>query len=701
MKTMARVLALLVLCCTCHAAYWGVAGDFADTDQDTTARLAPVLTQRGINSFLLNMRGRKRGPFLWTRTQKTFEDAHASVFWDAPSTLGECDRIHNLGEGPLTMSGEVLDRGSSLLSQRWSEEIQRTTAEMAMQLKHSAGFRIPTALDTSALTRDSDAATSWRRFLAGFFGDKSPADDTSGDTATFNASFGTNYQTWDRVPVSAGTDDVRRRRLSRMWIEKAHADYVNDICGALSPLDPKSLNGPAVVGGLSDTSDASLLASKKFVRCLYAGEADIPALSCAAATFGKPVLAGPVRLIPDDVSASRRKLLGFLPYVDGAFFDFQSVAALDSENQTIAFKPASSVISELAPFVGRLHPDRVKVLWVLPSDVSAEGVLDAYCISEDAFALDPSAVDLGKYQAVIYLNSSPCISVLVLQRLYDYAVKGGTVYLDAYRVGQGSTLHGRGNAMYWWQEDLEVKRADSGAGETVARIAGQSFAMPGTLPYLTGSADRLTQVGEVTDSAGAKYPLLYIRKLGKAGKWVFINVPDIRTQFALLRAIVRDQSQIALPSDSAPRLYTGQNCALAIGGAEPGGVTIPCSYSQAAVFDVASLTTSTLKPEGTALAPIPVGPQEAKLFVIKPYGKPVVLYADGVAEWAASIDDGAFDGKTLKFRFARRAFISSPSAPRSATIEGQDVSVDYDSDLRLLKITRRAGDPVEAVLAYD
>src|SRR5690606_9022796 len=102
--------------------------------------------------------------------------------------------------------------------------------------------------------------------------------------------------------------------------------------------------------------------------------------------------------------------------------------------------------------------------------------------------------------------------------------------------------------------------------------------------------------GRVTDSTGAAYPLLYVRKIGASGKWVFINIPDPGRRFPLLRAIVKDQVGIELPDSFRARVYTGQSCAVALGGGEAENVAIPCGHAEAVVFDPNTLAVLTAKP---------------------------------------------------------------------------------------------------------
>lgn len=701
MKAVAIVAAVLALGCAGQAAYWGVAGDFADLDPDVSAQVAPAFAGHGANAVLLNVRGRERGWFNWTKVQKAWEGAAFSVFWDAPSTLSECDLIRGFGDEPATMSGEPLNRGRSFLSPRWASEVQQTAASMAFRVRSTAGYRVSASLGAEDVGQDHEALANWQAFLEAFFGDKSPSTDTNGDTTTFNGTYNTAHATWKDVGLfgqSALTTDERKRRLVDLWLKKAHADYVGDMCGTLAPLTKDALNGPSVDALRSRASDVSLLASRTFVKRIYSGEAEsIPVIDSAAALFGKRVIAAGLPLVQGDAAASRTGLMKLLPYIDGAFFSVEAVASEESRNAS-----ACGIIAELAPFAGKLQVNRPKVLWVVPSDVPFAHVLDSYIVSECALALDPSGVDMTRFDAVIYLNSSPSISTSVIVKLFDYAVKGGTVFLDAYNIGQGITLHGRDNGHHWW-EDMRVERDKAGAGETRISLGAQTWTVDGTFPYLSATEGKLSQVGGVEDSTGREYPLLLVRKLGKSGKWVFINVPESWNEFGMLRAVVKDQSGIDLPEQSRARTYTGPGCALAIGGGDSAAVSIACAYNQAVVFDISSLTASTAKPSEASLAlPGKIDAGDAKVYVVKEYGRPVVLYTDGVFGQAASIDDGEYDGTRLRFRYAKRAFVSSPSRPTGALVDGKAAAFEYDSDSRLVRLVGPPdGGVVPAELHYE
>lgn len=704
MRVLILLAAVLVIAGPACAAFWGISGEFADLDPAVSARVAPVLAQRGANAVLLNMRGREQGWYNWVKVQKTWEDSKAAVFWDAPSTLAECDRIQGLGEDAVPMSGSAAPRGANFLSHRFAQELQSITTSMAFRLKNTAGYRVFAPIDPSGLEYDRSAVMSWRGFLELFFGDKSPRQDTNGDTATFNSAYHTNYAAWQDIPMftSADINDERKTRLFDLWLAKSQADYVGDMCGSLAPLTRLRLNGPAAESVCGATSDASILASRKFVTRIYATDENaVPALDCAAALFGKRVMAAPVKLIPGDLARSRAKLIKLLPYADGLFLDFHSAANWDDKTKTLALDPAFDAVPELAPFVGRFRVERPKLLWIVPGEADTTNMLDAYCVTESAFALDPDCTDLSQFAAVIYLNRDPSISTAILQKLFDYAIKGGIVFLDAYRIGLGNTLHGRKNGQFWW-EGLRLGRTDFGDGETHVSLAGNAWNLPKTRPYLAADDTRVTRAGNVKDSTGADYPLLLVRKMGRSGKWVYINVPDVVGEFALVKAIVKDQSGIELPDRSRARVYRGEKCALAVGGTDAQDVSIPCGYDEGVAFDMGSERVFTGKASNGSFAlPEKIPPGEARIWAVKPYGKPIVLYADGVTDWAGSLDDGTYETGILRFSFARRAFVSSPERPKSLVVNAKEAAFDYDAAGKLVKITRSGpGGAVQAELRY-
>jgi len=81
------------------------------------------------------------------------------------------------------------------------------------------------------------------------------------------------------------------------------------------------------------------------------------------------------------------------------------------------------------------------------------------------------------------------------------------------------------------------------------------------------------------------------------------------------------------------------------------------------------------------------------------YGKPVVPFADGTVKNSAKIDSGEYRGGKLKFRFAERAFVSSPIKPKTLLVGGKPHAFIYDEGSDLVTITR-TGPPAEVVLTF-
>ena len=730
------------------AAYWGIAAEFADWSPAQSEYEAPVLAQRGVGCVFLNMHGTQRNWPNWVKVQEAWRSAKVDCIWDLPVCIAECERIYGMLPGVLNIDDRAMlqngrrdylgsnPRLGNFFSPTLADHTQRVAQTMAMRLDRPQGYRITANAELGDGSYDNDALASWQAFLRRFFSDDSPGRDTNGDTSTFNSAFGTNYKTWGDVPefTSEQLAEPLSRRLADLWLADAYADFVAGLSGCVYPLARSGPVGPGVGSTLIGASDASLSASKKTIGRLFCDSPEGLALvDSIAATFGKRAFACPVPLVPGDLNASRQLAMKLLPYSDGAIFDYVKLVAkrdaplgetptsqpepgFDEDGNVVApipvngppakieaFDPAFQVIPELTPFAGAFRVERAPVLWIISSDREKKDlscVLDAYCISEGTLALYPDSIDLTRYKAVIYASTSPCISTVVLQRLFEYAVKGGVVFIDAWRVADGPTLHGREQSRFWW-EILKVGRDASGRGETSISYAGRSWNVPSISPYLISNSERILESGKVTDSTGASYSLLLARKMGSEGKWVFVNVPRIwETRFDLLREIVKAESGITLPDPTMARVYSGSDCALTIGGKDAEEVTIPCPYERAAAFDVVSRKVHPGRPaNGLLRLPGKLGPGEARLWVLKPGDKPVVLYTDGTIDHAASVADGEFKDGVLAFRFAEKAYVSSPEMPKSLTVDGKPAEFEYDPVQRLVTVSRTGG-TAEARLVY-
>ncbi len=740
------IILLLLWAAPCLAGYWGIAAEFANWSHNQSEYEAPILAQRGVNCVFLNMHGMDRNWPNWIRVQEAWRKNKIECVWDLPTSVAECERIYGFLPGVLEIDDHAtLEDGSrvyfsvnpilgNFFSPSTVEHILKIAQSTMMQLDRPMGCRITANVDLGSGSYDQDALISWQQFLKRFFGDDSPARDTNSDSTTFNSAFGANYKNWNEVGLftSAKLSDNLRRRLVDLWLSDAYACFVDNVSGHVRPLTQGWPVGPGI-----GKSDLSLIACKKQITSLFAASVEDVALAdCTAAVFDKRVFACPVPLVPGNLDASRQIALKLLPYAKGICFDYKGLVAkrtspliedgsssappdaeigFDEEGNRVAplpkndlpskiecFDQAFEVIPQLAPFVDKLSIDRSSVLWIISSDRQKKDlsfIRDAYCISESALALYPESVNLNRYKAVIYLSTSPSISTAIIQRLFDYALNGGIVFIDTWRVASGPTLHGRDQSKLWW-EYLKLQRREFGSGETTVTYAGSKWSFPFIAPYFTGG-EGIVEESNVTDSSGVSYPLLLVRKIGKTGKWVFINVPGIwETSFSLLREIVQSESGINLPDPSKPRVYSGQNFALVIGGSEPEEVSIPCSYNEAVVLDVISRKVFTDRTSnGLLRLPEKIAPGEAKLWVVKPYGKPIVLYTDGNLNHVACISDGDYKENVLKFKFAEQAFVSAPIRPKLLTIRGKPAEFQYDEENQLVTIAR-VGDLAEAKLEF-
>lgn len=733
------LLLTAVFCSPGAAACWGVAAGFADFDSAQSRWEAPFLAQRGIDCMFLNMRGVNYNWPNWTDVQDRWTDAGARTFWELPTTLPECERILGFVPGTYEVDDRaVMPDGSrayfgsdpglgSLFGAKFVQETRRVARAMASRLYSASGFQITRQIDLGSGSYDAEALASWRTFLAAFAGDNSPDDDSNRDTVTFNSAFGTSYASWDQVAQFGANEltDARKRQLVDIWLASSYADYVDGTCAAVEQVRRGLLLGPRLSTAVRGTVDASILASRPRVSVLYCDSPDsLPTLESAAAAFGKRVFANALPLVPGDYAASRQRVLRVLPYVSGACFDYAGLVAerdgtlptntgvsgeprpYGQEPEAVAapvkaLDPAFQALPELAPFAGKLRIARAEALWIVPGervekDVSR--IVDAAWVSEVQMALDPGCVDLSRFKVVIYLSPAPSISTAIMQKLFDYALAGGTVIVDGYNIASGPALLGRDNSHFWWQ-DLKLEREKFGDGTTVVEYAGRKWEFPFVAPHIASTSNRIKTEWGVRDSTGAAYPFLLIRAIGEKGKWVFVNLPGFGSQFGLLKAVVREQTGVTLPDVSKPRIYYGDNCLLAIGGAEDTEVTAAWPQSPAVALDISTGEVGISEPGARELKLGTVKAGEARLWVVKPYGKPVVMYADGTADYAGSVVDGEYAGNVLRFAFAQRAFVSCPERPRSVKVDGETAKYKYDPEKHLLTV-ERAGKPAAAEVEY-
>lgn len=411
------------------------------------------------------------------------------------------------------------------------------------------------------------------------------------------------------------------------------------------------------------------------------------------------------------------------------------------ENYTEPFKAVEynerfAIIPQLAPFVGRLHSDcNRNILWVSAGGYSRDWLEDheeswlfrANLTSDVALALAPNALDLDRYKVIVYRNlQSPCISREIYRKLKGYVRSGGTVITGAYFIGANGTWLGEDNTRDWWQGMKLARSTHGDSGATTIRFGGREIEVKGTFGYLTPTKAAVTGDGEVQDSTGARYPFLLVRNEGR-GKWVYINSPfffqltepyenysaqKYADRMECLADIVRKYSGQELPDRYATQWYKGEDCVLAIRQDRPGGdnrlaqppAGVKWPDGKYVMFDAFDLRTEEGRPYvevrgGRIRTAQDLGPGQAKLWVVKPYGKPVVLYADGTLKNGAKLESGTFANKKLAFKFAERAFISSPLRPTSLTVGGKRHEFTYDENTHIVSI-ERTGAPAEAVLTY-
>lgn len=720
MRQLFTLLILVFLTAPCPAAEWGVTADFANLSRAQSEYESEVLTRKGVNCVFLNVRGTDFNWPNWVGVEETWNKAGVNCIWDLPTTLTEYERILGFSPGTFTDDDRAVlednthayfsgrSKLGNLFNGNFIFQTERISKAVARRLRTASGLQFTADINLVNGSYDADALASWQLFLKKFFQDNSPSEDDNVDSCTFNSTFSTGYGEWSQVPLftSRELSDRGKRLLVNLWLADSYAAFVDDVGNQVhTDVNHKLRFGLGIDSASPGAVDASVLLSRKDIDRIYTDSPDaLPALSCAAATFNKSIFMRDIKLTPGDYAASLQRALKVLPYAGGATFNYGELVKERKPGdpaEIAAFDPAFRVIPTLAPFAGKFRTKRTSLLWILPDGANTSDIIDAYGISESALALDPKCIDFNQFKAVIYRTSSPCISLEIMQRLFEYALNGGTVFVDAYDIGSGPTLYGRENAHFWWL-GMKPGRQTIAAGSSTISYNNSTWTIPNLTPYLALSEGKFDRSGSVKNSAGATYPLLLIRKLGKSGKWVFINAPSIWDSHPdLLRTIVRNESGVDIPDPSQPRVYQGEGCVLVIGGKEIKTISIPCSWEKAAVFDVSGHEASVIQSaNGRITLPDNIQPDSAELWIVKPYGQPIVLYTNGAIDTAASITDGKFADKSLTFKFAEYAWISSPTRPKSLTIDGKDATFTYDESRHLVTVERK-GDPVEAKLEYE
>jgi len=89
-----------------------------------------------------------------------------------------------------------------------------------------------------------------------------------------------------------------------------------------------------------------------------------------------------------------------------------------------------------------------------------------------------------------------------------------------------------------------------------------------------------------------------------------------------------------------------------------------------------------------------LGPSGSRALAAR-HGRPIVQVRTGLASLPATAGDHS-SGR-LKFRFAERVFINSPTRPSSVTVDGAPHPYAYDDRAKLLKAERSGTDGAAAV----
>lgn len=673
--------------------------------------------------------------------------------------------------------------GAGTLGNMWNPAFIRNSEKMferatqSLAFKTVIGFQVTNETYLENGSYDPYARKSWQQFLKALFNDDSPAADTNGDGTFYNKAYGKAFKSWKDVEMFRSDDlqDPGRVLLKDIWLGVSYANYLQRMASVIHKYRPDAMVSPSICVPVSAPVDLSYVASMPDINvsCIntygcWLGSGLL--MAAIANTYGRPAIASEINYPVGGYSEMRWTALTMLPYYEGyewfgynqkdgsepepdemqseyggkyGLIDHGMTCEYDGDGDpscagevsvATEYDPRFAVLPELAPFVGKLHSDIDKsILWITASgyrpdyeeDHRESELFRANVTSDMAVALKPEALSLQGKKVVIYRNiESPCISRNIYRKLADYVKSGGTVVTGAYYIGKGTTLIGEDNSIDWWN-GLKLARNDFTAdGDTTIHLDGQSYKVAGTHQYLLPGSGSVKADGEITDSTGAKYPLVFVRNEGK-GKWVLINYPMIfrmsereggwmqdkyDTRFRILRQIVKKHASVNLPYRFEMQTYAGDGCLLAIKEGEPSGVdlipeakprfkaNVPTTLFE--IYEKKLYGGAFVKPvKGEIEVPETVKSGEAKLWVAKPYGKPVVLYVDGTVKSQGRTDDGAYKDGKLTFTFAERAYISSPKRPKTVEAAGQKMDFDYDESNHLL-LVKRTGLPVQATVIY-
>ncbi len=244
-----------------------------------------------------------------------------------------------------------------------------------------------------------------------------------------------------------------------------------------------------------------------------------------------------------------------------------------------------------------------------------------------------------------------------------------------------------------------------------------------------GSVDYNT-FGTIKTSDNKNFPLIFQHNQGK-GKLVLINDPEVfkffrngavlpfeqwTKRFDLLNHIAHKTADVNLPNINGLHIYKGKDCLLANYLMDDYFFTPEAVYpwvvekdkykkaidmqiqcdapsDKVVVFDAFEqklVNGPYIECPSNKLTFIAkfFYPKSFHIWVVKPYGTPVCLYADGTLRKTASIDSGFFDpsAKTLTVDLTDYAYISTPFPPKKIMSGGKELKFNFDNNENLLKV---------------
>ena len=164
-----------------------------------------------------------------------------------------------------------------------------------------------------------------------------------------------------------------------------------------------------------------------------------------------------------------------------------------------------------------------------------------------------------------------------------------------------------------------------------------------------------------------------------------------------MKRLVRDYAGVELSDIAEVNVYQGEDCCLAWAGCgqnrtlEKVRIGYRTQAERVVVFDVFAerLVHSPYIDVngGRATFTVSLDPWlPAGLWVVKPFGKPTLLYVDGTDRYRGRYDEATLEGNVLSFKFCEKAYVSSPAPPRRVRCENRDLRFLYDARQRLLTI---------------